>query len=59
MAATLSNLNPFMLIREYIAPEITLFHYSVEQGFGVSDVSPDFNIGIGGWESENEEESIY
>lgn len=48
-----------MSIREYITPEITLFRYSVEQGFGVSDGTPGFNIGIGGWESENEEESIY
>ena len=39
----------------YISPEITLLDIEVEQGFGVSQGSPSFNIGIGGWEVEEDE----
>ena len=38
----------------YISPEIYLLHFSVEQGFGASQGSPGFNIGIGGWEVEED-----
>ena len=34
---------------EYIEPEATLLHYTVEQGFGISQGSPNVDIGIGGW----------
>ena len=37
----------------YISPEIDLLHFSVEQGFGASQGSPNVNIGIGDWEEEN------
>ena len=39
----------------YILPEITLLDIEVEQGFGASQGSPGFNIGIGGWEVDNED----
>ena len=42
----------------YISPEIDLLHFSVEQGFGASQGSPGFNIGIGGWEVEEDEFSV-
>ena len=38
----------------YISPEITLLDIEVEQGFGASQGSPDVNIGIGGWETDDE-----
>ena len=39
----------------YILPEITLLRFSMEHGFGASQGSPGFNIGIGGWESDEED----
>lgn len=42
----------------YISPEIYLLHFSVEQGFGASQGSPSFNIGIGGWEVEEDEFNV-
>ena len=39
----------------YISPEITLLDIEVEQGFGASQGSPGFNIGIGGWETDDED----
>ena len=42
----------------YISHEIDLLHFSVEQGFGASQGSPGFNIGIGGWEVEEDEFSV-
>ena len=42
----------------YISPEIDLLHFSVEQGFGASQGSPGFNIGIGGWEVEEDEFNV-
>ena len=42
----------------YISPEIDLLYFSVEQGFGASQGSPGFNIGIGGWEVEEDEFSV-
>jgi hypothetical protein len=39
----------------YISPEIDLLHFSVEQGFGASQGSPGVNIGIGGWEVEEDD----
>ena len=39
----------------YISPEITLLDVEVEQGYGVSQGSPDVNIGIGGWETDEED----
>lgn len=47
-----------MLIREYIAPEITLICINVEQGFAGSDDSYNINIGIGDWEEENYDYNI-
>lgn len=44
-----------MSTNKYISPEITLLDIEVEQGFGASQGSPDFNIGIGGWEVEEDE----
>lgn len=44
-----------MSTNKYISPEITLFDIEVEQGFGASQGSPDFNIGIGEWEVEEDE----
>ncbi len=40
---------------KYIAPEVTLLYCEVEQGFGASQGSPDVNIGIGSWETDNED----
>ena len=42
----------------YISPQITLLCYNVEQGFGASQGSPGFNIGIGGWDVEEDEIEI-
>lgn len=42
----------------YISPEVTLLDVEVEQGFGASQGSPGFNIGIGGWEVEEDEIDI-
>ena len=39
----------------YISPGITLLDVEVEQGYGASQGSPDVNIGIGGWETDEEE----
>lgn len=39
----------------YIAPDVTLLYFNAEQGFGASQGSPDINIGIGGWEADNED----
>ncbi len=39
----------------YISPEITLLDVEVEQGYGVSQGSSDVNIGIGGWEADEED----
>jgi hypothetical protein len=47
-----------MLIHKYISPEITLLYFNVEQGFGASQDSPNFNIGIGSWEEENNDYNI-
>ena len=41
--------------KDYILPELTLHYYDVEQGFGASQGSPDVNIGIGGWETDDED----
>ena len=38
----------------YISPEITLLDIEVEQGFGASQGSPGLDIGIGGWEVEED-----
>lgn len=40
---------------DYISPEVTLLDVEVEQGYGVSQGSPDVNIGIGGWEADEED----
>lgn len=50
--------NKSMLRIEYIAPTLTLHYYEVEQGFGASQGSPNFNTGIGPWEEENEDYNI-
>ena len=42
----------------YISPEITLLDVEIEQGFGASQGSPGFNIGIGGWEVEEDEFNV-
>jgi hypothetical protein len=44
--------------KDYILPELTLHYYDVEQGFGASQGSPGFNIGIGGWEVEEDEFNV-
>ena len=44
-----------MSTNKYISPEITLLDIEVEHGFGASQGSPDFNIGIGAWEVEEDE----
>ena len=44
--------------KDYILPELTLHYYDVEQGFGASQGSPDVNIGIGGWEVEEDEFNV-
>lgn len=43
---------------EYIAPEVTLLYCEVEQGFALSDPT-DVNIGIGGWETDDEDYGGY
>ena len=47
-----------MSTNKYISPEITLLDIEVEQGFGASQGSPGFNIGIGGWEVEEDEFNV-
>lgn len=47
-----------MYIRKYISPKITLLDFVVEQGFGASQGSPNFNVGIGNWEEENNDYNI-
>ena len=47
-----------MSIHKYISPKIALFCYNMEQGFGASQGSPDFNIGIGTWDEENNDYNI-
>ena len=42
----------------YISPEVTLLDVEVEQGFGASQGSPGLDIGIGGWEVEEDEIDI-
>ena len=44
-----------MVTKKYISPEIALLDIEVEQGFGASQGSPDFNVGIGPWEVEEDE----
>ena len=39
----------------YKSPEITLLDIEVEQICGASQGSPGFDIGIGGWEVEEDE----
>ena len=55
MAARQSKHPKTMRKTNYISPEINILHFSVEQGFGASQGSPGFNIGIGGWEVEEDE----
>ena len=55
MVAQQNNLQTTMCKSNYISPEITLLDIEVEQGFGASQGSPGFNIGIGGWEVEEDE----
>ena len=57
MAARQSKLKT-MRKTNYISPEITLLDIEVEQGFGASLGSPGFNIGIGGWEVEEDEFNV-
>lgn len=38
----------------YMSPEVTLLDVEIEQGFGASQGSPNVNIGIGGWEADDE-----
>ena len=42
----------------YISPDINLLDIVVEHGFGASQGSPGFNVGIGPWEEENEDYNI-
>ena len=42
----------------YISPEINIRPFSVVQGFGASQGSPGFNIGIDGWEVEEDEFNV-
>ncbi len=44
-----------MLTEKYISPEISLLDVEVERGFSLSQDSPGLDIGIGEWESENED----
>ena len=55
MAAQRSKTQTIMRKTDYISPEITLLDVEVEQGFGASQGSPDINIGIGGWETDDED----
>ena len=57
MVARQSKLKTMRKIN-YISPEITLLDIEVEQGFGASQGSPGFNIGIGGWDVEEDEIEI-
>jgi len=45
-------------VKNYISPEIALFHIETEQGFCISQCSSDINIGIGDWEVEEEDFDI-
>ena len=55
MAVRQSKKQTIMRKTDYISPEITLLDVEVEQGYGVSQGSPDVNIGIGGWETDEED----
>ena len=58
MAARQNKHPKTMRKTNYISPEVTLLDVEVEQGFGASQGSPGFNIGIGGWEVEEDEFSV-
>ena len=51
----LSNSQTIMRKINYISPEIALLNIEVEQGFGASQGSSSFDIGIGCWEVEEDE----
>lgn len=48
--------NPIMV--EYQTPILNYLDIEVERGFGSSQGSPNFGIGIGGWESDEYDEII-
>ncbi|MBO7266070.1 MAG: hypothetical protein J6U91_07600 [Alistipes sp.] len=39
----------------YISPEITILDIVVEGGYGLSQETPGVNVGIGGWEADDED----
>ena len=43
----------------YQQPTLHIVDVAVEWGYGASQGSPNINVGIGGWEVENDELGIY
>ena len=39
----------------YISPEITILDIVVEGGYGLSQETPGVDVGIGGWEVDDED----
>ena len=44
-----------MLDKGYISPDIAIFYILVEDGYVLSQGTPDINIDIGGWEADGED----
>ena len=55
MVARQNNPQTIMCKISYKSPELTLLDIEVEQICGASQGSPGFDIGIGGWEVDNED----
>lgn len=47
-----------MYVYKYIPPEIVPLRVGVEHGFGASQGSPGIDVGIGGWEEDNNDYNI-
>ena len=42
-------------MKRYTKPILTTLYLNIECGFGASQGSPSFDIGIGGWDSDENE----
>lgn len=47
-----------MFANKYATPVIELLEIKIEQCLCLSHTTPDINVGIGGWEVENEDYNI-
>jgi hypothetical protein len=55
MVVLLSKTLKIMSKTNYISPEITILDIVVEGGYGLSQETPGVNVGIGGWEADDED----